>query len=60
MRSQSPHKSDGLEDLLLELPFNLVALVISRRFPMQVQQGTKVKLRGLEEFDLADMNLLIR
>jgi len=49
--------SDGLKNLFLELPLNLLALVISRRFPVEVQQGTEIKLRGLKELDLADMDL---
>jgi hypothetical protein len=50
--------SDGLKNLFLELPLNLLALVISRRFPVEVQQGTEIKLRGLKELDLADMDVL--
>lgn len=59
LRSRSPHQSDVLKNLFLELPLNLLALVISRRFPVEVQQGTKIKLRGLEELDLADVDLKI-
>lgn len=51
--------SDVLKNLFLELPLNLLALVISRRFPVEVQQGTKIKLRGLEELDFADVDLKI-
>ena len=55
--SQLPEHLDTLKNLLLELPLNFLALVVSRRFSMQVQQRTKIKLRRLEQLDLADMDL---
>lgn len=48
---------DGFKNLLLELTLDLLALVIGGRLPMEVQQCTQVKLRRLEQLDLADMNL---
>lgn len=50
-------KLNSLKNLLLELPLNLLALVISRRLPVQVQQRTEVEFRGLEKFDLTDVDL---
>lgn len=49
--------SNTLQDGLLEFPLNLVALVIGCGFSVQVQESTKVELGGLEELDLADVNL---
>lgn len=46
-----------LQNLLLELPLNLLALVVGRRFAMKVKQRTKVELGGLEELNLADVDL---
>lgn len=48
---------DSLEYLLLELPLNLLALIIGRRLAVQGQKRTQVKLGRLEELDLANVNL---
>lgn len=48
---------DTLQNLLLELPLNLVALIISRRLPVEIQESAKVKLGRLEKLNLADVNL---
>lgn len=58
--SQLPEHLDTLKNLLLELPLNFLALVVSRRFSMQVQQRTKIKFRRLQQLDLADMDLFVR
>lgn len=42
---QIPVYLDTLQNLLLELPLDLMALIISRRLPMEVQQSAKVELR---------------
>jgi hypothetical protein len=47
-----------LENTLLELPLNLLALVIRTRLAVQSHQGTKVELGGLEQLDLSDVDLL--
>lgn len=52
-------KLDRFKNLFLELPLNFLALVISRRFSVQVQKRTEIELRGLEKLDLADMDLLL-
>lgn len=52
-------KLDRFKNLFLELSLNLLALVISRRFSVQVQKCTEIELRGLEKLDLADMDLLL-
>lgn len=48
-----------LQDTLLELPLNLLALVISARLAVQSHQGTKVELGGLEQLNLSDVDLEI-
>lgn len=48
---------NSLEDLLLELPLNLLALVIGSRLAVQGKQSTQVELGGLEKLDLADVDL---
>lgn len=49
-----------LQDTLLELPLNLLALVISARLAVQSHQGTKVELGGLEQLNLSDVDVLER
>lgn len=50
-------ESNTLQDGLLEFPLHLVALVIGCGFSVQVQESTEVELGGLEELDLADVDL---
>lgn len=52
--------SNTLQDGLLEFPLHLVALVIGCRFTVQVQESTEVELGGLEELNLANVNVLQR
>lgn len=46
-----------LEDTLLELPLNLLAVLVGGRLAVQRHQGTKVELGLLEQLNLADMHL---
>lgn len=46
-----------LKDTLLELPLNLLALLIRGRLAVQRQQVAEVELGCLEQLDLADVNL---
>lgn len=48
---------NAFEDLLLELSLDLLALVVSRRFTVQIQQCTQIELGGLKKLDLANVNL---
>lgn len=54
---KNKHPLNSLEDLLLELPLNLLALVIGSRLAVQGKQSTQVELGGLEKLDLADVDL---
>ena len=47
-----------LENRLLELPLNLLALVVGARLAVECHQSTEVELGRLEELDLANVNLL--
>jgi hypothetical protein len=49
-----------LQDCLLEFPLYLVTLVVGCGFAVQVQKSTEIELGGLEELDLADVNVLKR
>ena len=46
-----------LQDTLLELPLNLLALVVGARLAVQSHQGTKVELGSLEQLNLSDVDL---
>lgn len=48
---------DLLKNALLELPLDLLTLLVRRRLAVQVHQGTQVELGRLEELDLADVDL---
>lgn len=48
---------NSFEDRVLELPLNLLALVISGRLAVEGQESTQVELGGLQELDLANVNL---
>lgn len=48
---------NALEDLLLEFPLNLLALVIGGRLTVQGEEGTQVKLGRLQELHLANVDL---
>lgn len=45
------------QHLLLELPLNLLTLLIRSFFTVEVEECTQVKLRCLQEFDFADVDL---
>lgn len=47
-----------LQDALLELPLNLLSLLIGPRLAVQSHQSTEVELGCLEELDLADVDLI--
>lgn len=54
---QSKHPLNVLKDLLLELPLNLLALVVGGGLAVQSKESTEVELGGLEELDLTDVDL---
>jgi len=54
---QIAHFSDLLQNTLLELPLNLLALVVSARLAVEGHQGTQVELGGLQQLNLADVDL---
>jgi hypothetical protein len=47
-----------LKNRLLELPLNLLTLVVGARLAVECHQGTEVELGRLEKLNLADVNLL--
>lgn len=49
--------SNLLEDTLLELPLNLLALVVGTRLAVESHQCSKIELGRLEQLDLADVDL---
>lgn len=51
-----PH-SNLLQDTLLELPLDLLALIVRTRLAVQGHQSSQVKLGSLEELDFANVNL---
>lgn len=48
---------NSLQDLLLELTLHLLALVISCGLAVESQEGTQVELGGLEQLNLANVDL---
>jgi hypothetical protein len=48
---------DLLQHTLLELPLNLLALVIRTRLAVQRHQSTQVELGSLQQLNLANVNL---
>lgn len=56
--SASIKNLNAFKNRFLELPLNLVTLVIGRRLSVQVKQRTEVELGGLEKLDLADVDLV--
>lgn len=46
-----------LKDALLELPLNLLAVLVGGGLAVQRHQGTKVELGLLEQLNLADVHL---
>lgn len=48
---------NGLQNLLLELPLNLLALVIGGRLAVERKESTKVELGLLEQLNLANVDL---
>ena len=55
-QSVSP-TSNILQDALLELPLNLLALLIRRRLAVECHEATQVELGLLHELDLANVDL---
>lgn len=48
---------DALQHRLLELPLDLLALVVGVGLAMEGEEGTEIELRLLEDLDLADVDL---
>lgn len=48
---------NGLQNGLLELPLDLLALVISGRLAVEGQEGAQVELGLLEQLNLANVDL---
>lgn len=48
---------NSLKHPLLELPLNLLSILVCCRLAVQSHEGTEVELGGLQELDLADVNL---
>ena len=46
-----------LQNTLLELPLNLLALLVGGGLAVESHQGAEVELGLLEQLDLADVNL---
>ncbi len=49
---------DLFENLFLELPLHLLALVVGRGFTVQSHEGPKIELRLLQQLDLSDVHLI--
>lgn len=54
---QNENPLNSLKDCLLELPLHLLALVVSCGLAVESQEGTQVKLGGLEQLNLANVDL---
>ncbi len=48
-----------VQNLLLELPLDLLALLICVRFAVEVKESAEVELGGLQELNFADVDLLL-
>lgn len=48
-----------LKHTLLELPLNLLALVVRTRLAVESHEGTKVELGCLQQLDLTDVDLVL-
>lgn len=48
---------DLLQNTLLELPLDLLSLIVRTRLAVQSHQSTKIELGCLEKLDLADVDL---
>lgn len=46
-----------IQDLLLELPLNLLSRLICVGFAVEVKKSTKIELRCLQELNFADVDL---
>ena len=63
MTSRNPHAITQLthlyfiQHLLLELPLNLLTLLVCVRLAVEVKKSAKVELGCLQELDFADMDL---
>jgi len=53
------HTLYRLKNRLLEVPLDLLTLVVSARLAVEGHERTEVELGRLEELDLADVNLLV-
>lgn len=51
------HRLNLLQNTLLELPLDLLSLVVRGRLAVQSHQATKVELGGLQQLNLADVDL---
>lgn len=49
---------NALKNLLLELPLDLLALVIGTRLAVESQKSPQIEFGGLEELDLANVDLI--
>jgi len=47
-----------LQNLLLEFPLHLLALLICRRFTVKIQERTEIELGRLQQLDFSDVNLV--
>ena len=47
-----------LQDLLLELALDLLTRIVRTRLAVKSHERTEIKLRRLQEFDLANVNLV--
>ena len=48
---------NSLKHTLLELPLNLLAILVCCRLAVQSHESTEIELGRLQELDLADVNL---
>jgi hypothetical protein len=51
------YRLDLLQDTLLELPLNLLALVVRPRLAVESHEGAEVEPGLLQQLDLADVDL---
>lgn len=58
LHSSTPRRpSDLLKDTLLELPFDLLSLIVGTGIAVESHQGTEVEFGRLQQLDLADLDL---
>ena len=56
-RRPSSAPSNLVQNALLELPLNLLALLVRGRLAVESQETAEVELGGLQQLDLADVDL---